>query len=863
MKFDHKRPVALALTLTMLAGAMAPAAGALSLSTSYNETYYATLDYYGALSEASVVKSYRTNGNATVTDYGVYDEITNLTDHRQPQVSDGAVAFDLSGDVPERFYFEGKTSQPFEELPWTISVSYKHNGAAALAEELGGKSGLFEIDLDVLPNPGASEYSRNNLVLTAATAFNDDDLISLEAPGAQVQMVGNLRAILFAVLPGEEQHFAIRVGTDDFSFSGLIFLAVPATLQQLEQVNDLRQAKDKAEDSYHSIDDSLDSILDSLDGIGSSLRSAASGLDQLNNARSTVSAGKDEVYQKTNLALSDLHVLADTLGQLDKYSDTASQAITEANGILNDMNSAAQSLNPELANTRKIIHDIQVNTESLSKLLTDIEGYNKRSTDIASSLAEELDDLNGEMDGLELSLRSLRNALNRTKGISKIDKLTIGGMTSAQEIQEKITQVNGLYAQYQDALANNELPAGTSFQEGILLGSFKQAYTAQVEEMITAQVTQAYQQYCQEEAAAGRHPISPEEFKQLPNVQTMIQQAQEQAMAPEAFQAQYSQFLASDQGKEAAATAAAAEQLYNTVNNMSAEELAQQLKLMETVNTSVIPEVNAKIREINDLITDLTRPTASVVDELADLCETLGDTGISDDMASLAKLIRDLLKTMKEHEGEGASLLEHVDDLGNLASRITSTAETLLGQIDALTELLNTYEPDVLSALNDVQTLSGSAQSTLHDTSSALSAAEGLLRSSGPALSSGAGASLNGLSDVLRKVAVSMDQTDSLRSAKTSLSDLIEDEWNSHTGEDNNLLLMDAGADPISMTSTKNDAPESIQYVMRTQEIKAPDETDETTSAAQEKENSSFWSRIAAMFRDFWHAITGLFGKHD
>lgn len=861
MKFDSKRPLALALSLAVLAGAIVPAASAASLPSSYTETYYATLDYYGGLSEGSVVKSYRTNGNASVTDFGVYDEITNLTDHRQPQVEGKAVTFDLTGDVPERFYFEGKTSQPFEELPWSISVSYKHNGAPALAEELGGKSGLFEIDLDVLPNPQASEYSQNNLVLTAATAFNDDDLISLEAPGAQVQMIGNLRAVLFAVLPGEEQHFAIRVGSDNFSLSGLILLAVPATLQQLDQVADLREAKETAEDSYHAIDDSLTSILDSLEGMGGSMRSAASGLDQLNNARSTVTAGKDEVYAKTDLALSDLHALADSLGQLDKYADTASQAASDANGILNDLNTAAQSLKPELENTRTIIKGIQEDTEALSKLLTDVEGYQKRSVQVAESLADELDDLDGEMDSMELSLRILRNALERTKGISKLDKISIGGMTSAQEIQEKIAQVEGLYAQYQAALGS-ELPEGTSFQDGIVLGAFKKAYTAQVEEKITAQVTAAYQQYCQEELAAGREPLSPEQFQQLPNVQDMIAQAKQQAMAPEVFQAQYAQFLTTSQGKEAVSTAAAAAQLYDTVKDMSSEELEQQLKMLETVNSSVIPEVNSKIREINSLITGLTQPTATVVDELADLCETLGDTGITDDLASLASLVRDLLKTLKEHEGEGVSLLEHIDDLGSMASRITGIADTALTQLEALQELLNTYHGSILDALRDVQTLSGSAQSTLHDTSAALSSAEDLLRSSSPALSAGTGASLNGLSDVLRRVAASMDETDSLRNAKTTLSDLIEDEWDSHTGEDNNLLLMDSGASPISMTSSKNSTPESIQYVMRTQEIKVPEEEDAAADGTQSKETGTIWSRIVAMFRDLWQTITGIFHRN-
>ena len=66
-------------------------------------------------------------------------------------------------------------------------------------------------------------------------------------------------------MPGEEQHFAIRVGSDDFSFSGLVLLAVPATLQQLDQIADLREAKEKVEDSYDAINDSMDVILNTLD----------------------------------------------------------------------------------------------------------------------------------------------------------------------------------------------------------------------------------------------------------------------------------------------------------------------------------------------------------------------------------------------------------------------------------------------------------------------------------------------------------------------------------------------------------------------------------------------------------------------
>lgn len=133
-----------------------------------------------------------------------------------------------AGTAPSHFYFEGKTTRPFEALPWTLAVSYKLNGVPTRAEELAGKTGVVEINLDAIPNPDAIEYARNNYTLEAMAIFNQDDILSLEAPGAQVQLIGNLRAVLFIGLPGEECHYTIRVGSEDFSFGGLTFMHVPA-----------------------------------------------------------------------------------------------------------------------------------------------------------------------------------------------------------------------------------------------------------------------------------------------------------------------------------------------------------------------------------------------------------------------------------------------------------------------------------------------------------------------------------------------------------------------------------------------------------------------------------------------------------
>lgn len=834
MKSVRKRVPALMLALTMTAGTMVPAASAVTIPAVCDETYYATLDPYGGIKEASVVKSYRLNGATSVTDYGVYDQVINLTDALTPTVGEDTVTFELGEEAPEKFYFEGKTKKPFEELPWNIAVSYKLNGAPTPAEELAGKTGLVEIGLDVTVDPQAPDYSRENLVLTVAAVFNDDDVTSLEAPGAQIQMVGNLRAVLFLVLPGEEQEFVIRVGSEDFSFSGLVFLAMPATFRQLEQVRELREAKEKGEDSLDAIGDSMDAILNAMEGMRGSLNAAAGGLDQLNDARRIVSDGKEEVYGRADLALGDLDALADALGGLDGYADTVSEAITDLNGALDGLNDTLQELKPELADTRKVIAALQKDTKALTGLLEDVESYNKKATSVASCLAEELDDLEVGLSGLDTSLRRLRNALDRAKGISTLSTSDILSLLSPEEA-EQMKDVLEYHRQYERAIATPEVsgvPADTSFENFLLLAAFKTEYEKQVEETIRQQIAEAYRQYA---AGAGASAVSLQDFMKLPEVQQQI--ADGKAAAQANFQTAFTAFLTggSEEAERAKATAKAASDAYDQFE-------AKQ---------PILNTVNGKIREVNSLITSLTYPTAIVVNELAELCDSMDDTGIAAELAALAELCRDLLKTMKEHEGEGADLLEHMDDLGDLAGRITHTAEGLLERVDELTGVVDAYESSAQSAVADIRTLSGSAQSTLHDLSASLAAMEQLLRSTGPQLDEGTRNTLSGVSASLRKATLGLNEIYTIRDAKDTIKGLVEDEWDSHTGEVDGLLNIDATADPVSMTDPRNPTPGSIQYVMRTQEIKAEEKTEEPAEQ-EDASPSTFWDRVADLFRGLW-----------
>ena len=186
----------------------------------------------------------------------------------------------------------------------------------------------------------------------------------------------------------------------------------------------------------------------------------------------------------------------------------------------------------------------------------------------------------------------------------------------------------------------------------------------------------------------------------------------------------------------------------------------------------------------------------------------------------------------------------------------------ILDDVEDLQDILDDYEPVLQDTLKTVSSLSASAIKTIRDTQGLISDTEALMKSTGATLDDGTKQTLEGLAAVLRSTAKTMGTAGQIKDAKSSICDIIEDTWDEYTSDVNNLLLMDATAEAVSLTDSRNPSPESIQILIRTQEITMPDE-DETEAEAAAEVQTTFWGRVAQMFKDFWAAITGLFGGKD
>lgn len=886
--YHRKRTLALILAVLMTAASAIPASAApidSGVVPTYDEAYYATLDYYGNLLEGSVVKSYALNGADRLTDYGVYDEVINLTDGAPVTLGEGTASFQFN-QSPGHFYFEGKTGAPFQNLPWTITLRYTLNGVPVRAEELAGEKGVVEIAMDVVPNRNASTYARYNYTLEAAAMFNQDDILSLEAPGAQVQLVGNLRTVLFMCLPGEEQHFTIRVGSDSFSFDGMTILMVPATLSQLQEIAKLSQRKDDLEEDYRALSGSLDALLDALNDVQDGLNASASGLDRLDTARGTISAGKGTLYDEAGVLRGDLSNIADLLEPVEQRALTLSQTITSSKAALNEMTDTAVSLQTQLKELEEALEGLEDGSSDVRRVVRGLADMKSSLRSLQRALGDTHISSGGggssaSMTATVSQVKSVHAVYESTGDAFLAGMLKLSGKTTSVEAvkalqgiptleQFKLAQAAGATGSataedWQSAKALEQLEAakgGMSFQKfceqlpgvdrdtakqmndlwtvyssggtstvgGILSGALASSMLSGNVFLTAAEMSDGDTPATEPDPAPTNEPVS--DSTPAPSTDPApdstpapsTDPAPDSTPAPSTDPAPDNTPASSDDSAAGGSTTSDE----GTVGGAAVDLIASGL---DSANS----KINAIQRELNSTLNQIARPTGRVVGELADLCDDV------DDLVDLIDDAEDLSAALRQSSGKLRDILDNVG---------------------ALQIILNEYEPTLQEGIANLGTLSTSAATSLRDLETLLADTEALMKTSGSQLDDGTRQALRGLSATLRQTAKAMAATSDVRTAKATINSIIEDTWHEYTGDINNILMMDAEAQAVSLTDPRNPAPSSVQILIRTQEIKEqePELTAATLAAPTASgQPTTFWGRVAQMFKDFWKAVTGIF----
>ena len=372
MKF-RKRVTASVLTAALLctsAGSV-PVYGA-PAGADVDETMYVNLDYYGKTTKVNVVKGVNLNGLGKITDYGNYINVENMSTSDAPVLGDGSVTWNLPEGRNGRFYYKCTMDNEQVVLPWDFDVSYKLNGVPTDGDKLAGAGGLIEIHVKATPNDNANLYYRNNMMLMVTVPVDMSKCYSVDADGAQIQSLGSTTAAVFSALPGEEGDYTVRIGTDSFETTGVIMAMAPGTIDDLNHIKDLKEAKDTWKDAGDALYDSLEQMAKSVESMRDGINQVQSGVSSAESARQKWSANKDSILAGNDQTLESLTALSQQLETLVPHLQTAKDTAETVHNSMGDIVNTMGDMQQPLRKMYDRLRNISTTSQSLGEQLDDV-----------------------------------------------------------------------------------------------------------------------------------------------------------------------------------------------------------------------------------------------------------------------------------------------------------------------------------------------------------------------------------------------------------------------------------------------------------------------------------------------------------
>ena len=808
----YKRAAAMVLAVAVPAGAGAgsPPVWGAEKTVKTDETMYVNLDCYGQASAVNVVKGCSLNGIYSFTDYGNYLGVENMSSMDAPVIQGDQVQWNLSGDQTGRFYYKCAMDPASVELPWTFDVSYKRNGVPVNADELAGASGLVEIHIQAQPNERARIYYRDNMLLTVAVPVDMSECYSVEAEGSQTQSIGDTTAVVFTALPGEEGDYKIRIGTDSFETTGVVFAMFPGTAEDLEHIKDLKEAKDTWQDAGDTLYDSLEQMAKSVEDMRDGVQMAQSGTAAAERARQTWSGAKDGILSGNDQAIASLSALSAQVEAMVPHLETAKETAEVIHSSMND-----------------VVTTLGEMQEPLRKLHTRLRGIKSG----ASSAAENLPELEREMEALlALDARLQAN-----------EQLILSGVSGLQ------TALADLEADYEEERKEERQESRIPSAGGSDSRSESAAETIPDTDSQTENGDAESKDTEAEDTEAGDSAGGESSAEAGDSADGGTAADAEESGAPEDG--------GGAEGSDAPEAGADPADSQTPADNVSSDASSSQQG--DSLSSSATLSRAQEARYLSEPKAHRIRKEVPMV--------TAPEDGSSYSMAEVAELLQQKMEALEAVAGRSRSLarsmsnlLDDTADAAEYSQDLVDNLDFLIEDLTALNDSLDMYYPDMQEALDDSARLAEGTAQALNSGVSLMTILQNTLRDSSEDMDQAARDSLAAGMELLDKSLGILDSTEAMRRAGRIMKDVADQELNKFDTE-NRFLFMDPSAPKESFTSDKNPEPNTIQIVLRTDEISLEDEEEKPSDVETAAETQGPLARMWNVLVKMWQAITNIF----
>lgn len=327
-------------------------------SASKEEVIYGKLAPDGTVQSIYAVNHFEAAAGDTITDYGSYTAVRNMTTTDPLTQGDNTVTVTPSADGP--LYYEG-TMDPSTPLPWLIQIHYLLDGTERTADNLAGRSGALIIRINVSPNPDCPGDWFDQYALQTTVTLDTANASNIRAEGATIASVGSQRQIVFTLLPGQTSEVEVAADVTNFTMPAITLNGVQLQLKLdidgvalTNRLNQLTTGTGQLDEGTAAVSEGIAALQQGLTMLSQQSGLLTSGsaainsaLLQLQSAVSGISASNDQLSALLTASSQigeGLAQLDDGVAQLDdQVNYEAFKAILAQNGLDLDTLSAGNA----------------------------------------------------------------------------------------------------------------------------------------------------------------------------------------------------------------------------------------------------------------------------------------------------------------------------------------------------------------------------------------------------------------------------------------------------------------------------------------------------------------------------------------
>lgn len=320
------------------------------------ENVYINLKDDGSVEGVYVVNEFDAGSQITITDYGEYSSVLNLTTEDEIKMDGDKITFKT--DNNGMFYYQGNIEST--KIPWNIDISYYLDDKEVQGASLAGKSGKLKIKVSIKDNEDMDDTFFDNYLLQMTATFNSEKCKDIVSEEATVANVGDTKQLTYTILAGSNSEFTIETTVTNFEMDPITINAVPMNISIDDiDVSELKDSLIELRDGIAKVDDGSSelysgskdlssgtkSLLDGTNSLSSGAEKLQSGSKTLKEAMDTLNSNSSSLTNGSKEVLNALNTINEELRKLDGIDQKIKELVDGSNNYAENIQNLANGNN--------------------------------------------------------------------------------------------------------------------------------------------------------------------------------------------------------------------------------------------------------------------------------------------------------------------------------------------------------------------------------------------------------------------------------------------------------------------------------------------------------------------------------------